>query len=131
MTYCLTLSGTTAFHCKFVVVFDLHSAMRVWVIGIHLLEHTLQSSVTLLIMQTLEYIEDNLPQETPQAFGLHPNAGIGFRLREAEQCTEQLNSLQQRSATGGSSTSVEEKARMVCMNSPGAVLKAKLQWGAG
>ena len=64
-------------------------------------------------MQTLEYIEDNLPQETPQAFGLHPNAGIGFRLREGEQFTEQLNSLQSQSAAGASSISVEEKARMV------------------
>ena len=69
-------------------------------------------------MQTLEYIEDSLPQETPQAFGLHPNAGIGFRLREAEQLTEQLNSLQLRSATGGSGTSVEEKARIVCIPNP-------------
>lgn len=63
--------------------------------------------------QTLEYIEENLPQETPSAFGLHPNAGIGFRLREAERFAEQLNSLQLRSAGGGGGMSAEERAKAV------------------
>ena len=66
-----------------------------------------------LSVQTLEYIEDSLPQETPSAFGLHPNAGIGFRLREAEQFTEQLNSLQLPSAANGGGASVEEKVKLV------------------
>lgn len=64
-------------------------------------------------VQTLEYIEESLPQETPSAFGLHTNAGIGFRLREAEQFTEQLSSLQLRSVAGGGGMSVEEKAKLV------------------
>lgn len=34
-------------------------------------------------MQTLEYISEEMPPETPLAFGLHPNAAIGFRRREA------------------------------------------------
>lgn len=66
-------------------------------------------------MQTLDFIEETLPQETPSAFGLHPNAGIGFRLREAERFAEQLNSLQPRSAGGGGSTSTEEKAKVVSL----------------
>ena len=64
-------------------------------------------------LQTLEYIEDNLPQETPAAFGLHANAGIGFRMREAEQFTEQLSSLQLQSAAAGGGASVEERAKLV------------------
>lgn len=61
----------------------------------------------------MEYIEDTLPTETPSAFGLHANAGIVFRLREGEQFTEQLNSLQAQSAAVGGGISTEEKAKMV------------------
>lgn len=32
----------------------------------------------------LEYLDEQMPPETPLAFGLHPNAEIGFKLREAE-----------------------------------------------
>lgn len=34
--------------------------------------------------QVLEYIRESMPPETAFAFGLHPNAEIGFKLREAE-----------------------------------------------
>ena len=30
----------------------------------------------------MEYIEEVMPPETPLAFGLHPNAEVGFKLRE-------------------------------------------------
>ena len=65
------------------------------------------------VLQTLEYIDDSLPQESPTAFGMHPNAGIGFRLRETDSFAEQLKRLQPRSAGGGSGTTVEEKAKLV------------------
>ena len=68
------------------------------------------------VMQTLEYIEETLPQETPNAFGLHANAGIGFRLREAERFAEQLNSLQPRKIGGGAGASIEEKAKIVSLS---------------
>ena len=58
-------------------------------------------------------MEETLPQETPNAFGLHANAGIGFRLREAERFAEQLNSLQPRRLGGGAGASIEEKAKTV------------------
>lgn len=57
----------------------------------------------------IEYIEDTLPQENPSASGLHANAGIGYRLREAQRFREQLKSLQPRSAGGV----LEEKANIV------------------
>ena len=42
------------------------------------------------------YILDTFPTETPLAFGLHPNAEIGFRLREADALCGALLSLQPR-----------------------------------
>ena len=32
----------------------------------------------------MDYISEAMPAETPLGFGLHPNAQIGFKLREAE-----------------------------------------------
>lgn len=64
-------------------------------------------------VQTLEYIEEALPQETPTAFGLHPNAGIGFRLREAEGFLDLLGRLQPRSAGGGGDSGIEDRAKAV------------------
>lgn len=44
--------------------------------------------------QVLEYIEDNMPAESAAAFGLHPNAEIGFKLREAAVFCSNLQALQ-------------------------------------
>jgi dynein heavy chain len=61
----------------------------------------------------LEYIEEVMPPETPLAFGLHPNAEIGFKLREAETFCTSLVQLQPREAGGEGGLSSEEKAKMV------------------
>jgi len=50
--------------------------------------------------QVLEYIEESMPPETPLAFGLHPNAEIGFKLREAETFCNSLVQLQPRESGG-------------------------------
>ena len=42
-----------------------------------------------------------MPPETPLAFGLHPNAEIGFKLREAETFCNSLVQLQPRESGGG------------------------------
>lgn len=42
-----------------------------------------------------------MPPETPLAFGLHPNAEIGFKLREAETFCNSLVQLQPREGGGG------------------------------
>eukprot|EP00232_Nephroselmis_pyriformis_P019075 CAMPEP_0182900652 /NCGR_PEP_ID=MMETSP0034_2-20130328/28990_1 /TAXON_ID=156128 /ORGANISM="Nephroselmis pyriformis, Strain CCMP717" /LENGTH=4527 /DNA_ID=CAMNT_0025034901 /DNA_START=131 /DNA_END=13711 /DNA_ORIENTATION=+ len=68
---------------------------------------------TLNHKQTLEYIEESFPGETPLAFGLHPNAEIGFRLREAESLCASVLTLQPRDASGSGGMSVEDKAKMV------------------
>lgn len=41
-----------------------------------------------------------MPSETPLAFGLHPNAEIGFKLREAEAFCTNVSLLQPREAGG-------------------------------
>ena len=63
--------------------------------------------------QVLEYITENMPPETPLAFGLHPNAEIGFKLREAESFCSNVLLLQPREAGGDGGMSVEEKSKMV------------------
>ena len=66
-------------------------------------------------LQVLEYIDEAMPPETPLAFGLHPNAEIGFKLREAERFCANVLCLQPREAGGEGGMSVEEKAKMVSM----------------
>jgi len=61
----------------------------------------------------LGYIADSMPPETPLAFGLHPNAEIGFKLREADAFCSSLLLLQPREAGGEGGMSTEEKAKMV------------------
>ena len=62
---------------------------------------------------TMGLIADTFPAETPLAFGLHPNAEIGFRLREADALGVAMLSLQPREAGGEAGASTEEKARTV------------------
>ena len=68
-----------------------------------------------LSLQVLEYIDEAMPPETPLAFGLHPNAEIGFKLREAERFCANVLCLQPREAGGEGGMSVEEKAKMVSL----------------
>lgn len=68
-----------------------------------------------MFLQVLEYIDEAMPPETPLAFGLHPNAEIGFKLREAERFCANVLCLQPREAGGEGGMSVEEKAKMVSM----------------
>lgn len=44
----------------------------------------------------MDYIGDSMPSETALAFGLHPNAEIGFKLREAEAFCTNITLLQPR-----------------------------------
>ena len=63
--------------------------------------------------QTMAYIEESFPTETPLAFGLHPNAEIGFKLRETESMCSAILSLQPRDGGGEEGSSVEDKAKTV------------------
>ena len=52
-------------------------------------------------LQVLEYIEDSMPPESAAAFGLHPNAEIGFKLREASAFCSNLQTMQVGGWVGG------------------------------
>jgi dynein heavy chain len=64
-------------------------------------------------LQVLEYIDESMPPETPLAFGLHPNAEIGFKLREAEMFCNSLVQLQPRESSGEGGMSADERAKLV------------------
>lgn len=49
----------------------------------------------------IEYIEQELPPETPLAFGMHPNAEIDFRTTQCENLFRMLVELQPKDAAGG------------------------------
>lgn len=48
----------------------------------------------LFALQVLDYISDAMPAESAVAFGLHPNAEIGFKLREGSNFCNSLLLMQ-------------------------------------
>ena len=63
--------------------------------------------------EILETIESTMPQESPVAFGLHPNAEIGFRMKQAETIFLNIRELQPRSGAGAGGLSALDKAKEV------------------
>ena len=63
--------------------------------------------------QVDQYIEDTFPAETPLAYGFHPNAEIGFRLREAESLCSNLLLMQPRDSAGAGGQTMDDKAKQV------------------
>ncbi|NXU43423.1 DYH17 protein, partial [Drymodes brunneopygia] len=59
-----------------------------------------------------QYIDDNLPGESPHLYGLHPNAEMGFLTVTSERLFRTVLELQPKEseAAGGSGTSREEQA---------------------
>jgi len=49
----------------------------------------------------IEYIEQELPPETPLAFGMHPNAEIDFRTTQCEALFRMLVELQPKDTGAG------------------------------
>ncbi|XP_040542548.1 dynein axonemal heavy chain 17 isoform X5 [Gallus gallus] len=62
-----------------------------------------------------EYIDDNLPPESPYLYGLHPNAEIGFLTVTSERLFRTVLEMQPKEsdAVGGSGASREEKVKSV------------------
>lgn len=54
-----------------------------------------------------------MPAESATAYGLHPNAELGFQRREADTLGSSLQSLRPQKAAQDKSVSVEEQAKMV------------------
>jgi dynein heavy chain len=59
-----------------------------------------------------QYIEEFMPQESPIAFGMHPNAEIGFRLDQATLLFKNISELQPRSASGGGGMTMQERVKL-------------------
>ncbi|EFC48546.1 hypothetical protein NAEGRDRAFT_55628 [Naegleria gruberi] len=59
----------------------------------------------------LEYVEKVLPPESPVAFGLHPNAEIGFRTTQGENMFNMIAEMQPRSTSAGDGMSYQDKVQ--------------------
>jgi len=81
--------------------------------GIDLFPGYLSASGGLNTKASIEYIEAQMPQETPVAFGMHANAEIGFRLAQSDTIFKTIQELQPRSASGGGGMSLQDKAKQV------------------
>lgn len=59
-----------------------------------------------------EYIDENLPPESPYLYGLHPNAEIGFLTVTSEKLFRTVLEMQPKETDSGAGTGVsrEEKA---------------------
>lgn len=60
-----------------------------------------------------EYIDENLPPESPYLYGLHPNAEIGFLTVTSEKLFRTVLEMQPKESDSGGGTGVsrEEKVR--------------------
>ena len=63
----------------------------------------------------LEHIEQEFPGDTPLAFGLHPNAEIGFRTDQSETTFSILQELQPRDAGSGDAVASPESVAETVM----------------
>jgi dynein heavy chain len=59
------------------------------------------------------YIDESLPQESPNLYGLHPNAEIGVLTKTAEKLFKTLLEMQPRDAAAGLAVSKEEKVKQM------------------
>lgn len=58
------------------------------------------------------YIDDNLPAESPNLYGLHPNAEIGVLSKMAEKMFKTILEMQPGDSSGGAGASKEEKVKV-------------------
>jgi dynein heavy chain len=61
--------------------------------------------------QYLEFIENNLPAESPTSYGLHPNAEIGFRTSQGENLFNMILDMQPQTVAGGDGLTIEDVVR--------------------
>lgn len=64
-------------------------------------------------LQVMDFIEENMPPESATAYGLHTNAEVGFKRREAERFCMSLMLLQPREAAQDGGLRPEERAKLV------------------
>jgi dynein heavy chain len=64
----------------------------------------------------VEHIDEELKSETPLAFGLHPNAEIGFRTQTSEELLKTILELSASSASADGGGSGEVQVRHLMIN---------------
>jgi len=69
-------------------------------------------SNTLNRKQTMEVVSETMPQESPVAYGLHPNAEIGYRFAQAEAMFQSIVELQPRSGGGDGGSTIQDRAKL-------------------
>ena len=57
------------------------------------------------------YVDESLPPESPNLYGLHPNAEIGVLTKMAERLFQTMLEMQPRDASSGTAVSREEKVK--------------------
>jgi len=67
------------------------------------------------VESVIEYINGLPLEDTPETFGLHPNAEITFQQQESRNFTETLRSMQP-SGTGGASGDADEQVLDLCQS---------------
>jgi len=74
-----------------------------------------------------QYIDENLPPESPTLYGLHPNAEIGFLTAASEKLFRTVLEMQpaDSGASGGGGVSKEEK---VCRHSHAYYIGLYIPW---
>jgi len=63
--------------------------------------------------QFVEYVEENLTNETPLAFGLHPNAEINFMTQQAADLFKAAGELAPRGGGGAGGMTLQEKVKRI------------------
>lgn len=61
-----------------------------------------------------EYIDENLPPESPYLYGLHPNAEIGFLTVTSEKLFRTVLEMQPKETDSGAGTGVSREEKVVC-----------------
>jgi len=72
----------------------------------------------------LEHVDTKLKGDSPLAFGLHPNAEIGFRSRQSEELLQTILDLDAKAGGGATTSNVAESAGA---GGPGQAAEAALQ----
>lgn len=85
----------------------------------------------------LQYINAELPAESPYLYGLHPNAEIGFLTQTSEKLFRMVLELQPRDSQGGEGAGATREEKFSChseeragLNTGGlGTLKLTSRWG--
>lgn len=80
---------------------------------------TPRALLTTLFQGYHEYIDENLPPESPYLYGLHPNAEIGFLTVTSEKLFRTVLEMQPKETDSGAGTGVSREEKVGPVHVPG------------